>query len=714
MGKHTSEVIIKLTDNFSKPFEGIVKSWSKGDLISKNFIRNFESMGRTMRNAGATMFIPLAAGIKTTVDSAMKAEQALAKVTTIMDTSQKSQEQIFKEMREIQLKYGESITDVGDAFYQVISATVDTANAAKYVDIAMKMNAGGFSEVTTAVNGLTTAYQAYNKKGYEAERLGDIMAMTQKLGKTTMDEISDSLGQAILFASSLDMSFEDLGTSIAVLTSNGANTSASMVYLTNALKSIIQPSAQAKKAFDALGVSYGGNAISNAGGFENYLKQLKNVVGLSQSANNELAKMIEQYQWGDEELNDFLQSAEGLKWIGKSGANIDKLTQLFKNIRGGAAIISLTSSLDKYSDFRQRIGDSNGELTRIADTMLGTTQTQFRILNERVEVLKSKIGENFIPHLLPLIDKVGGWVDKAGEWLDKMDPEERSKLFDSILKFTGAAGITMVVGTLAGAVANILKLINIIGKPLLTGLGGLIKVLSYFGSVKAVMTRVAGAAGNTTEAMAAAAEEAAKAMGSETAANATAQAGVSSASTEFVDPLTTGLAVTAGGSLALGAAKTAGLIGTTEAGTALATTAGTELATNATHTFITSTSKIVGPLSKALKVLGPIMAAFEGVRLGFKLGETKIADSSFDKYGEQVYGDDGEFYFKQKDGSLKTWYDFHPEDRPKNQNPFVNPNIQFRQAPEKSISINSVNVYGANNIEEIADEVSRYIENNAK
>ena len=705
MGKHTSEVIIKLTDNFSKPFEGIVKSWSKGDLISKNFIRNFESMGRTMRNAGATMFIPLAAGIKTTVDSAVKAEQALAKVTTIMDTSQKSQEQIFKEMREIQLKYGESITDVGDAFYQVISATVDTANAAKYVDIAMKMNAGGFSEVTTAVNGLTTAYQAYNKKGYEAERLGDIMAMTQKLGKTTMDEISDSLGQAILFASSLDMSFEDLGTSIAVLTSNGANTSASMVYLTNALKSIIQPSAQAKKAFDALGVSYGGNAISNAGGFENYLKQLKNVVGLSQSANDELAKMIEQYQWGDEELNDFLQSAEGLKWIGKSGANIDKLTQLFKNIRGGAAIISLTSSLDKYSDFRQRIGDSNGELTRIADTMLGTTQTQFRILNERVEVLKSKIGENFIPHLLPLIDKVGGWVDKAGEWLDKMDPEERSKLFDSILKFTGAAGITMVVGTLAGAVANILKLINIIGKPLLAGLGGLIKVLSYFGSVKAVMTRVAGAAGDTTEAMAAAAEEAAKAMGSETAANATTQAGASVAGAGFVDPLTTGLAVTAGGSLALGAAETAGLIGVSEAGTALATTAGTELATNATHTFITSTLKIVGPLSKALKVLGPIMAAFEGVRLGFKLGETKIADSSFDKYGETVMGADGEVYFKQADGSLKSWDDFHPsEAKSKNQNPFI----------DKNITIQSVNVYGANNIDDITDEVSRYIANNAK
>ena len=192
MGAHTSEVIMKFTDQFTSGFQKTVKQLQSGTLISKKAIRDLNKTGDTMLKVGTMMFAPMAVGIKKALQAEIEYEDALAKVKTLANETEKPIEQIGKEMEDISKTYGQSIGDVADTFYNVISATVDTANAIDYVKVASNMAVGGFADMQTAVSGLTTTMAAYKKYGYDMYRVGDILAQTQVYGKTTINELSES------------------------------------------------------------------------------------------------------------------------------------------------------------------------------------------------------------------------------------------------------------------------------------------------------------------------------------------------------------------------------------------------------------------------------------------------------------------------------------------------------------------------------------------
>ena len=349
MGHHTSEVILKFTDQFSSGFEKSMKQVQNGTLFSKKAIRELNSAGNQMIKTGSMMFVPLAAGIKACINAEIEYESAVAKVKTIADESQKSMNVISKEMVDISKTYGQNITDVSNGFYQVISATVDTEHAIDYMQVASRMAIGGFADMTTAVTGLTASMAAYSKYGYDMYRVGDILAQTQVKGKTTINELSEQLGEVLPYASNVGMSFEDLGAAMAVLTGNGLSTSRATVTLKNAINSILNPSAQAKKAFDRLGVAYGSNAFDGKE-FGDYLNRLKDAIGLSETARKKLNELMQNKDVTDDELLDFYT---------KSGVNIDNLLTMFKNIRGATAMISLTGSIEKYQRFRTSMNEEN-------------------------------------------------------------------------------------------------------------------------------------------------------------------------------------------------------------------------------------------------------------------------------------------------------------------------------------------------------------------
>ena len=90
----------------------------------------------------------------------------------------------------------------------------------------------------------------YSKQGYDMYRVGDLLAQTQVYGKTTINELSQSLGTVTPFSSQVGMSLEDLSTIMAVLTSNGLDTAIATVGLKNALTSILSPTSSAVKQFE--------------------------------------------------------------------------------------------------------------------------------------------------------------------------------------------------------------------------------------------------------------------------------------------------------------------------------------------------------------------------------------------------------------------------------------------------------------------------------
>ena len=76
-------------------------------------------------------------------EAAAEFETSTAKVATIADTGQKSLGTISSEIRAFSNETGEAATDMAEATYQAISASVNTADAVSFAGTATKLAVGG-------------------------------------------------------------------------------------------------------------------------------------------------------------------------------------------------------------------------------------------------------------------------------------------------------------------------------------------------------------------------------------------------------------------------------------------------------------------------------------------------------------------------------------------------------------------------------------------
>ena len=152
--------------------------------------------------------------------------------------SQKSLSDISKEVRTYSNETGEAASDMAEATYQAISASVNTADAASFAGTATKLAVGGFTSATTAVDVLTTAINAYGLAASDATQLSDYLITTQNLGKTSVDQLAQSVGKVIPLASAYNVQMDNLSSAYAVLTANGIATAESCTYLKSMLNEL--------------------------------------------------------------------------------------------------------------------------------------------------------------------------------------------------------------------------------------------------------------------------------------------------------------------------------------------------------------------------------------------------------------------------------------------------------------------------------------------
>ena len=72
----------------------------------------------------------------------------------------------------------------------------------------------------------------------DSQKVSDILIQTQNKGKTTVGELSKSMGAVIPIANSVNFNMEELGASLALMTSKGIATSESATYLKSMLSEL--------------------------------------------------------------------------------------------------------------------------------------------------------------------------------------------------------------------------------------------------------------------------------------------------------------------------------------------------------------------------------------------------------------------------------------------------------------------------------------------
>lgn len=475
---------------------GVTKGISSMTVAAGNLIADF------VKSAGGQL-----AGIaKSAVSIGSAFETSLAKVTTIADTSKLSTQQLSDQITAMSSKMGVAASDIAEATYQAISAGQDTSNAVAFAGQASKLAAAGFTSSSSAVDILTTALNAYGMSADQATHVSDVLLTTQNLGKTSVDELSASMGKVIPLAAAYGVSVENLSSGLAVMTANGIATAEATTYTKSMLnelgdsgstvgkilqkqtgKSFAQLNAEGKSLGDVLQILYnsvGGNstafaglwssveagtgALSLASGgadkFNSVLAQMQDSAGATEAAYETMTDTfqhkVESLQTLAENLGISLyNSMEGsLSDVAQWG--IDCLTQLSTALTEGGPEAMMQAAGEILSDLASGIAEQLPGLmttgveiiTQLAEDIVAATPA---MLDTAAEVLGALVQGiiDAIPDLITsATEVVTGFVDYLGDNADAI-VDAGVQLMESLV--TGIANnLPALITSAAGLIAK--------------------------------------------------------------------------------------------------------------------------------------------------------------------------------------------------------------------------------------------------------------------
>ncbi|MCD1619118.1 phage tail tape measure protein [Salipiger manganoxidans] len=218
---------------------------------------------------------------------------AMAETSTLIEGTAEEMAELEASARSMAREFGGEAQAQVKAFYQAISAGAGSVTeASQLLDTANRLAIGGVTDVTTAVDILTTATNVYANEGLTAAEASDALFVAMRAGKTTITELSSSLGAVLPLANNLGVSFDETAAAVAALTKGGISTAESVTGLRAAMTSILAPSKQASDLAAELGIDFSAAGLE-ARGFSGFMADVVDKTGGSSEAMQQLFSSVE-------------------------------------------------------------------------------------------------------------------------------------------------------------------------------------------------------------------------------------------------------------------------------------------------------------------------------------------------------------------------------------------------------------------------------------
>lgn len=353
-----------------------------------------------------------------TVKMAFDFEDSMAKVATIADATEVPLADLEAAILELSDETGIAAGEIAQNVYDAISAGQKTGDAVNFVRHATDLARAGFADSGDALDLLTTIMNAYKLEAGEVVNVSDILIATQNLGKTTVAELSASMGKIIPTANAAGVQLDQVAAGYALMTANGVATAESTTYMNSMLNEL----------------NKSGTTVSDT---------LKNQTGKSFS---EL--MAEGYTLGDvlgiintaamadnKSLMDMFGSAEAAK------AGLILLGNDVTAVENG--LVEAGGAAGDFNNMLAGIRDGSGG-TASALEKLDTNNRKITVAINQAKNAALDFGQVAGGMLAPYIEKFAGLVEKATDKLKNMD-EGQKKTIVTIASIVAAAGPLLTI-----------------------------------------------------------------------------------------------------------------------------------------------------------------------------------------------------------------------------------------------------------------------------
>lgn len=390
------------------------------------------AFGEAATSAGKKM-LPVTAAITAaggaSAKMAMDFEDAMAKVSTIADTTEVPMDSLQKSILDLSNQTGISSSEIANNVYDAISAGQKTGDAVNFVSNSTKLAKAGFADAGGALDVLTTIMNAYGLEAGEVTKVSDILIQTQNLGKTTVGELSKSMGKIIPTAKANGVALDQVAAGYAIMTANGVATAETTTYMNSML--------------NELGKS--GTKVSDT---------LKEKTG----------KSFTELMQGGASLSDVLQI------VSDSAKNQGlAFTDLWGSAEAGkAGLILLGDSADTFNGTLEQMQNFTGA-TQTAFDKLQTNSNTIKIAFNQLKNTAIEFGTAIMSVLAPILTALAEKISAFTQWLSGLS-DGTKKMIVIIAGIIAAVGpILIIVGKVATGISAIMTLVTTIG-PVIAGI----------------------------------------------------------------------------------------------------------------------------------------------------------------------------------------------------------------------------------------------------
>jgi hypothetical protein len=210
----------------------LVRCLRRAEKKLKAFGKSVRSLGLKTAGLGTAIAAPMAASAKLFGDF----ESQMKMVSTMLDEPEKHMEGFTRGIRKLSVDFGESTDVLAKGLYDLLSASIDPAQALAVLAVATKSAKGGMTDTAVAVDGLTSVLNAFQLSAGQAGHVADAMFQTVKRGKLTFPDLAANIGKVAPMARAAGMAMEDMMAAIATMTRQELSSEEASTRLVNVLK----------------------------------------------------------------------------------------------------------------------------------------------------------------------------------------------------------------------------------------------------------------------------------------------------------------------------------------------------------------------------------------------------------------------------------------------------------------------------------------------
>lgn len=440
MGKSLASVNVRI----GASLEGLEKGLKQAE---RSFKRTAKKINATADSLNRNITLPLVAAAGAGVKLAVELGVSFNKIENLVGVTGESLEKFKKGVAGLSGPLAKSQSELSRALFTITSAGERGADALKILEKSAKASKIGLGDTNAIAKTTTAVLQAYGKENYNASKAVNVLTKIVREGNLEASSLAPVLGNIIGLASTMGVSFEEVGASIATFTRLGVGAEEAVTGLQGLLGGMLKPSKEGRAALAQYGIS-----------FDDLRKSVKER-GLALTMTN----LMDLFRGNEEALTAVIPNIRALRTaLGTAGVQGESYAQILKSISSETDIVDegfkkvSESAAFKFEQSMVQLRNIGIDIgAKLLPVLLQLTQhvqkamTAFSGLDDSTKMIIIRMGA-FAAAMGPVLKVLAGVINSLGVISGAMVP-----VIGGVKKLHAATlGLTRIqVGMWLGAVA---------------------------------------------------------------------------------------------------------------------------------------------------------------------------------------------------------------------------------------------------------------------